>query len=105
MAGLAAQFALGYTIEASKAYPRSFVCQRYVFPAADDVGKVVEAIGSTPAGATWNLRVGQVVEPVTSHPQRWGQIVTSGFTPELARMRAEAAVEKMKAGVVLRDEG
>lgn len=99
--GLAAEMALGYTIEAPKAYDRGYVCQRYVFPEKSDIGKSVEAIDYTPPGGTWNLRVGQVIEPVTSHPQRWGQCITMGTNDNEARKWAEAGVEGMKAGVIL----
>jgi len=105
--GEAIKAALGYRCESIYSYQRGYVCQRYVFPAPDDIGKTVVAIEDVRAGkipiecATWNINPGDVVQPVTCHPRRWGQALATGRTPEEARQRAEAAVIAMKAGMIL----
>ena len=53
------------------------------------------------AHATYAIHPGDVIQPVTSHGQRWGQAIATGSTPEQARERAEAAVRAMKAAVEL----
>lgn len=101
--------ALGKRIEASRVESNQFVCQRYVFPDKDDIGKTVVRIGDARIDvpleylkcATWNLRNGQTINPVTSHPDRWGQVITTGTTPNEARQRAETAVKAMKESVIL----
>ena len=112
--GAAIKAALGYTLDEPKPYARGFVSQRYVFPSPEDIGETMEwlpEVGdpdknqwmeSPPDLATWNIKLGDVVKPVTCHPARWGQALATGRTPDEARTRAEAAVTAMKEGVVLR---
>ena len=109
--GAAIKAALGYTLEEPKPYARVFVSQRYVFPSPEDIGKTVvsrpntmdaQFIVQTPFDvATWNIKLGDVVKPVTCHPARWGQALATGGTPDEAQRRAETAVAEMKRGVVL----
>ena len=49
--------------------------------------------------ASWAWKVGDVVEPVTSHPARWGQVIATGNTPAQARERAQVAAAEMREGV------
>ena len=109
--GAAIKAALGYTLEEPEYYARGFVSQRYVFPTKEDIGKIVIRkpdltdsgfITRTPFDvATWNIQEGDVVKPVTCHPDRWGQALATGYTPDKAQQRAEAAVAAMKCGVIL----
>ena len=109
--GAAIRAALGYTLEAPKPYARGYVSQRYVFPSLGDIGKTIyaRAIPETvfmPISElffnTWNIKPGDVVHPITCHPDRWGQALLWGRTPNEARVKAEAAVAAMKHGVVVR---
>lgn len=95
------------------------VCQRYVFPAPEDIGRRVQEVPLIPDGsiyslehgvkmsllgiafATYAIHPGDVISPVVSHGQRWGQATCTGATPEQARELAEQAVAAMKAAVVL----
>ncbi len=104
--GMAIKMALGEKVEKPTENIHSHVCQLYAFPKRSDVGKIVKAL---PFQAfehnglfeTFNLHPGKVIETVTSHPQRWGQALATGRTPDEARARAEQAVSAMKAGVIL----
>lgn len=107
--GAAIRLALGERLDPAefKAEHKQFVCQRYVFPEPDDIGKtVVSCYGRLPPDevifATWNIKRGDVIQPVTSHPNRWGQAICVGATPAEARERACHAVAEMKKGVILR---
>ena len=51
--------------------------------------------------ATYHITPGQVIKRVTSHPARWGQVITGGESALIARKAAEAAVKALKAGVKL----
>jgi len=103
--------ALGYTLDEPKPCDRGFVSQRYVFPTKEDIGKtVIRKPDLTDSGfitrtpfdvATWNIQEGDVVKPVTCHPDRWGQALATGHTPDKAQQRAEAAVAAMKCGIIL----
>lgn len=127
LVGAAVRLALGERVETPAVTTGQFVCQRYVFPDAGDVGRRVarvpdtikadgshwlpwqaEAISRNPWAvaldaeyATYAIHAGDPIRPVTDHGARWGQVICTGATPEEARARAEAAVAKMKAVVVL----
>lgn len=106
---------LRYAIQAALSEPLSpwppaydvprFVSQRYVFPAPKDIGKQVAEVPNGQADwaqfRSWNLRPGQIVEPVTSHPKRWGQAIGVGKSPGAALRLAQWEVEDMKKGVLL----
>lgn len=85
------------------------VSQRYLFPDPADFGRRVVSVPEPLTvhatlgiqHATYAVRPGDVIAPVVSHGQRWGQAIATGSTPEQARERAEAAVAAMKAAIVL----
>lgn len=79
------------------------VSQRYVFAAADDIGRRVISVPEPPADvfATFAVRPGDVLRPVTDHGARLGQALATGSTPEQARALAEQAVAAMYEGMVL----
>lgn len=101
--GAAIRAALGEQLEMWQPGTRHHVSQRYVFPKPEDVGKTVTAIEDDGVTNfhTWNIKVGDVVQPVTCHPARWGQVIATGQTAVEAREKAEAAVKRMYAGVIL----
>ena len=85
-----------------------YVCQRYIFPKPSDIGKTVEKISNNFSNRfsnadffTWAIHPSDVIRPVTSHADRWGQVIAIGRDPEEARTRADQAVSEMYAGVVL----
>ncbi len=83
-----------------------FVSQRYVFPAPEDIGRRVSQKAyisdhNDSDFSTYAIHPGDVIAPVVSHGQRWGQATCTGATPDKARERAERAVAAMKAAVVL----
>lgn len=98
----AIEIAFGETVRVEPVRTRH-VCQRFVFPAPEDVGKRVAWVAPyTHADyATWNIRTYDTIGAVDCHPNRWGQIIESGKTAEFARARAETGAWLMKAGVVL----
>ena len=113
----AIHLALGETVEAPTWGHKQFVCQRYIFPAPGDIGRRVVSVPKiqcycdgpldddayiVDAGfATYAVRPGDVLRPVTDHGARLGQAIATGSTPEQARERAEAAVKAMQAALVL----
>ena len=102
--GAAIRLALGERMETPKMGPGAFVAQRYAFPRPDEYGKRIARLPSilTSTGmlfATWARKVGDVVEPVTSHAARLGQVIATGHTPAQARERAQAAAKEMREGV------
>ena len=106
LVGAAIRAALGETLKPIEPMPLRFVSQRYVFPEPQDIGKTVVAIDNhRPESAifhSWNIHEDTVVQPVTSHPARWGQCIAVGATSGEARRRAGQGVREMKAGVVLK---
>ena len=107
-----------------------FVCQRYVFPEPGDIGRrvvnvpriifeyppdgacLLQQISDKPPmtfakdligirHATYAVRPGDVLRPVTDHGARLGQAIATGSTPEQARERAEQAVKAMRAAIIL----
>lgn len=103
-AGAAIRLALGERIEMQTTKLGEFVAQRYVFSRPDEYGKRITALPPLPTGdgvlfASWAWKVGDVVEPVTSHPARWGQVIATGNTPAQARERAQVAAAEMREGV------
>ena len=106
--GAAIRAALGEHLNApAQTLPAaSFVSQRYVFPEPQDIGKTVVAIDNHRPGHTifhsWNIHEDTVVQPVTSHPARWGQCIVADATDDEARRGAERGVREMKASVVLK---
>ena len=106
LVGAAIRAALGETLKPIEPVPLRFVSQRYVFPEPQDIGKTVVAIDNhRPESAifhSWNIHEDAVVQPVTSHPARWGQCIAVGATSGEARRRAGQGVREMKAGVVLK---
>src|SRR3990167_8256153 len=102
LVGAAIRAALGETLKPIEPMPLRFVSQRYVFPEPQDIGKTVVAIDNhRPESAifhSWNIHEDAVVQPVTSHPARWGQCIAVGATSGEARRRAGQGVREMKAG-------
>jgi biotin carboxylase len=106
-----------------------FTSQRYVFPDSADIGKRVVSVPAKVVlvpdrpdwrdfvsgaldydsateheplkFATYAVRPGDVLRPVTDHGARLGQAIATGATPEQARAHAEQAVAAMKAALVL----
>ena len=101
----AIQFALGKrTDKIDGIYKPVYLSQRYVFPEPSDIGK---QIVSLPENAdanfiAWHFRPGDVIRPVTSHPDRFGMAICTGATVTEARERAEQAVAEMKRGMALK---
>lgn len=102
--GAAIELALGYTIDDRKSYARQFVSQRYIFPTASDIGKRITAQEENDYGAVfahYSKPIGHVIQPVTAHPDRLGQALCVGATPQEARERAEQAVKEMYGAMVI----
>lgn len=102
--GAAIRLALGERIETPTAHLGAFVAQRYVFPRPDEYGKRLIELPLLPVGggvlfASWARKAGDVIEPVTSHAARWGQVIAIGRSPAQARERAQVAVGEMREGV------
>jgi biotin carboxylase len=100
---VAIRAALGESVNVAPPAFKQHVCQRYVFPLPADIGKTVVAIEeyAGPEFHTYNLRIGDVVQPVTCHPARWGQVIATGATAREAADAAECAADRMYAGVRL----
>jgi biotin carboxylase len=90
--------------------PVRYVCQRYLFAAPADIGKRVVSVPEMPLTAhkimqiefaTYAVRPGDVLRPVTDHGARLGQAIATGATPAQAQARAEAAVAAMRDALVL----
>lgn len=103
LVGAAIQAALGERLTIAPPAFRQYVCQRYVFPSREDIGKTVVCIDEYhgPEFHTYNLAISDVVKPVTCHPARWGQVIATGASAAEAQTTAEDAAAWMYAGVIL----
>lgn len=104
--GAAINAALGYTLERPDPYHRAEVCQRFVFPAEKDLGKTVRDIQNVESHderifLSWNIRPGQIVERVTNHPARWGQVTVASKYVGKAKPMALEMTKLMHDAVVL----
>ena len=89
--------------------PVGYCAQCYIFPKLADIGRRVmrvplmhRVVGELPISfATFAVRPGDVLRPVTDHGARLGQVIATGNTPEKARARAESAVVVMQKAIVL----
>ena len=100
----AIKFSLGEQAGAIAVSSDNYVSQRYVFPAPDDIGKTVvsvKALDGLVDYASWYIKPGDVIQPVRSHPDRWGQTICMGRTESKATALAEWNIAEMKKGVVL----
>lgn len=88
-----------------------YVSQRYVFPNRDDIGKRVKRVtmpaldfpaeSGTVKHATYAIRAGDIIRPVTDHSCRLGQAMAVALSPQDALAAAAAAVAQMKQNVEL----
>jgi len=103
--GAAINMALRYTIEAPNPRIRQFVSQRYIFPQQGDIGKTLLGYSgvfyNVYENSHYSKPIGHVIAPVTSHPDRLGQALCVGATPQEARERAERAVNEMYNRMVI----
>src|SRR3990167_9003338 len=88
----------------------NFVCQRYIFPRPEDIGKTIVRLAPLSNPTKWlssgtfrsySNHLGHVIAPVTCHADRLGQAIATGSTPQEARERAEWLVSEMYAGMVV----
>ena len=83
--------------------PKPFVSQRYLFPERADIGRTVEAITypvvADGAFVSYNIKAGDVIREVASHPARLGQATATGATAGEADDRAREFVRQMGEGV------
>ncbi len=82
------------------------VCQRFIFPDEADIGRHVREIkppklNGEIVSATYHVTSGCEVRRVTSHPDRWGQVIAGSEAASGARKAAESAIKALKAGVKL----
>lgn len=81
-----------------------FVSQRYVFSDPADIGRTVVSlprVSDWAAWATWLIKPGDIIKPVTSHAARLGQACCIAGTMADAEHMAARAVAEMKAGASL----
>ncbi len=99
----AIQIALGEKADAGKARDGAFVSQRYIFPSKEDIGKTVKRVGDTGTSpfSTYNIKAGDIIQPVDCHPRRWGQVICAGNTLDAAREVAQIFVNLLKNGVTV----
>jgi len=103
----AIQLALGRRIDPPAWEAVQFVAQRYCFPDKMQIGKIVSRVpeltrlGLPAVFSSWAVKAGHKVPPVTSHPDRLGQAISVGGSPDEAIARASAAVTAMREGIVV----
>ena len=80
----------------------SFVSQRYIFPKKEWIGKLISKVPEFPPDVnfgTWNVSVGEKIQPTIHHPSRLGQILCLGATHTDATSKAVGMVKKLTAGI------
>lgn len=79
-----------------------YVCQRYIFPKREWVGKLISKLPQFPSDVnfgTWNVKVGDTLQPVRNHPSRLGQVIVVGETYTDTVSKTTGAVKEILNGI------
>ena len=82
-----------------------YICQRFVFPKPEWVGKHVkelpQPIGQDCEKLVWNFAKGDVVRPVKAHPDRLGMVLTTAATSQEATRLANEIVSELTEEIMV----
>jgi biotin carboxylase len=102
LVGCAIRQCLGEMIEPAELQPRFNrpICQRYLFPQPGRISSIsgIEAAAALPGVELCEVRVqvGDLIQPINSHPARAGVLICSGENRQQAQQRAKQAVAAIR---------
>ena len=77
-----------------------FVCQKFVFPKPEWIGKKIKSLPKIDGPFhTWNFKSGDIVREVKSHPDRLGQVIADCDNLLEAQAWAENVIQSMLDGI------